>query len=111
MKTIALMIAGVLAAIVVEAEAGPQEQLLIYELNRARNDPDRYQTENSGVVTADLSSVAAQMPLAINVELSDSAQFRATEMVVSNYCAHQSAVTGLFPNEIARSFGYQLPAS
>src|SRR4029079_19173891 len=90
-------------------DASPQEQLLVYELNRARNNPVRYQAENSGVVTADLSSVAAHMPLALNSNLLASAQFRATEMAVSNYCAHISAVTGLAPNDIARAFGYQLP--
>src|SRR5262249_46987567 len=87
-----------------------QEQLLIYELNRARNNPARYQTEHSGIVTADLSSVAAQMPLALNANLDASARFRADEMVTNNYCAHQSAGTGLWPNPIARGFGYPLPA-
>jgi hypothetical protein len=92
-------------------DVNPQEQLLIYELNRARNNPVRYQTEHSGIVTADLSSVAAQMPLALNADLDASARFRADEMVTNNYCAYQSAVTGLWPNQIARNFGYQLPAS
>jgi uncharacterized repeat protein (TIGR01451 family) len=91
-------------------DVNPQEQLLIYELNRARNDPIRFQTEHSNIVTVDLSGVAAQMPLALNAALNESARFRADEMVTNNYCMHQSAVTGRWPNYIARSFGYPLPA-
>lgn len=93
------------------ADVTSQEQLLVYELNRARNDPVRYQLENSGIVTANLTSVAAQMPLALNSALIAAAQFRAQDMAVNNYCAHQSPITGFWPNFIVRSFGYPLPVS
>lgn len=99
-----------LAVAQVLADPNPQEQLFIYELNRARNDPLRYQTENSNIVTDSLANVVMQPPLAVNPSLIDSAGFRAFEMAVSNYCAHTSPVTGLQPNKIARDFGYQLPA-
>jgi hypothetical protein len=45
-------------------EPGNQEQLLIYELNRARNNPARFDQENN--LVADLSGVASQPPLAVN---------------------------------------------
>jgi hypothetical protein len=91
-------------------DVNPQEQLFIYELNRARNDPVRFQLEHSTVVTADFSTVASQMPLALNAALNEAARARATEMVTNGYCMHQSFVTGRWPNQIARDHGYPLPA-
>ena len=93
--------------------AGPQEpsndeQLVIYELNRARNNPARFDQENSlgGIIT----SVAPQPPLAVNNNLVGSASFHAEEMAANNYFGHQSAVTGDWPNKMARDNGYPLPS-
>jgi len=89
-------------------EPGPIEQLLIYELNRARNNPGRFSRENN--LPVDLSGVAPQPPLAVNHHLVGSARFHAEEMAASNYFAHQSAVTGDWPNKMARDSGYVLPS-
>ncbi len=86
-----------------------EEQLFIFELNRARNNPTQFQTENS--LSVDLSSVAAQPPLAVNGDLTGSAGFKAQEMADNNYFAHLSPVSGLWPNALARSFGYNLASS
>jgi uncharacterized protein YkwD len=84
------------------------EQLFIYELNRARNNPGRFSRENN--LAVDLSGVAAQPPLAVNNNIVGSASFHAEEMATFNYFAHQSAVTGDFPNKLARDNGYVLPS-
>jgi hypothetical protein len=83
------------------------EQLIIYELNRARQNPARFDRENNlgGV----LNGIAAQPPLAVNNSLVGSASFHAEEMASFNYFAHQSAVTGDWPNQMARDNGYNLP--
>ncbi len=83
------------------------EQLIIYELNRARNNPVRFAQENN--LPVDLSGVVPQPPLAVNNALVGSASFHAEEMATFNYFAHQSAVTGDFPNKMARDNGYVLP--
>ena len=107
--TLSVCVAGCVLAGGALAEPTAQEQLFIYELNRARNDPVRYQLENSGTVTDDLSGVTPRPPLAWNPHLTDSAQFKAQEAASNNYCAHTSPVTQIQPNELARSFGYPLP--
>ena len=89
-------------------EPSAVEQLLIYELNRARNNPARFDTENN--LSVDLSGVAAQPPLAVNNNLVGFASFHAEEMATFNYFAHTSAVTGDQPNKMARDNGYPLPA-
>src|SRR5215813_7729262 len=89
------------------AQPSNQEQLLIYELNRARNNPSRFDQENN--LVADLSGVAAQLPQTVNDNLVASASFHAEEMATFNYFAHQSAVTGDWPNKMARDNGYMLP--
>ncbi len=88
--------------------AAAQEQLFVYMLNRARNDPVAYQVEQS--LPVDLSYVTPRGPLAVNDSLSDSSGFHAEEMAAYNYFGHQSSVTGDWPNKMARDFGYQLPA-
>jgi hypothetical protein len=89
-------------------DPSPSEQLIIYELNRARNNPVRFQQENSDVVKDDLSGVKPLGPLAVNNSLVGSASFHAEEMLANNYFAHQSAVTGDWPNKMARDNGYAL---
>jgi hypothetical protein len=85
-----------------------EEQLFVYLLNRARHNPQAYQLEANLVV--DLSGVAARPPLAISEQLSASARFHAEEMAEFDYFAHQSPVTGAWPNQLARDAGYALPA-
>jgi hypothetical protein len=82
------------------------EQLFVYQLNRARHDPVAYQQEEA--LPVDLSYVTPRGPLAVNNNLSNSAEFHATEMAVHNYFGHQSAVTGEWPNQMARDAGYPL---
>ncbi len=87
------------------ADPTSEEQLFIFELNRARNNPTQFQMENS--LSVDLSSVAAQPPLAVNGDLTGSAGFKAQEMADNNYFAHESPISG-WPNALARSFEYNL---
>jgi hypothetical protein len=97
-------------------EPTAQEQLFIYELNRARSDPPGWaqeyglQNEIGGDgQPADLDEVSPSPPLAVNEDLVASARFHSTEMADNNYFNHQSAVTGDWPNKMARDAGYPLP--
>ncbi len=83
-------------------------QLFLYLLNEARSDPAAYQQREG--LTLDLSGVAQRQPLAWNAVLQQAAQFHSTEMAVYNYFAHQSAVTGQWPNANVRAHGYNLPS-
>jgi serralysin len=89
------------------ADAGwsAEEQQFVYLLNRARWSP--------GAVTAAAGLPAGtflpQPPLAINASLAASAQARSDEMAAYDYFAHQSPITGRWPNEVARASGYDLP--
>ncbi len=85
------------------------EQLFIYMLNRARHDPVAYQLEED--LPVDLGYVTPRPPLSLNNSLFSSAQFKSSEMAQYNYFAHQSPVTGIWPNQLARSRGYALPQS
>lgn len=85
------------------------EQLLIYELNRARNNPQRYASENG--LGSLLNGIAPSPPLAVNGYLIASSGGHAEEMATFDYFAHQSAVTTKWPNEMARDAGYALVAS
>jgi hypothetical protein len=87
----------------------PDEQLMIYELNRARNNPQRYAAENG--LGSLLDGIAPSPALAVNDFLVQSSRGHAAEMAAYNYFAHQSAVTGKWPNQMARDAGYVLPAS
>jgi len=84
------------------------EQLFIYLLNRARHNPQAYAREHN--LSVSLSNVTPRAPLAVNPLLTKSAEFKANEMADYNYFSHQSAVTGKWPNQIAREAGYQLPS-
>jgi hypothetical protein len=85
------------------------EQLLIYELNRARQNPHRYASENG--LGSMLNGIAASPPLALNPYLVASSRGHAQEMATNDYFGHQSAVTNKWPNEMARDAGYALTAS
>ncbi len=91
-----------------QQEPSNVEQLFIYELNRARNNPTRFDQQNN--LAADLSAVAPQPPLAVNNNLVHSAGFHAEEMATFNYFGHTSAVTGDQPNKMALDHGYPLPS-
>lgn len=82
---------------------------MVYELNRARNNPQRYDTEQS--LAGLLTGIAASQPLVVNSNLFASARFHADEMATNNYFGHQSAVTGDWPNKMARDAGYPLHSS
>lgn len=82
-------------------------QLFVYLLNRARSDPSQYGRRFE--LPVDLSDVQPRPPLAINENLFASAQFRADEMAEHNYMAHQSEVTGDWPNQVVREHRYELP--
>ncbi len=49
-------------------------------------------------------------PLAVNDALAAAAWFRSGEMAEFDYFAHQSPVTGDWPNAVARDHGYPLPS-
>jgi hypothetical protein len=106
-----LLICASLLALPLAAQQQPtdREMAFIYELNRARSDPQRYDTENS--MGGLLDGVAAQPPLALNLNLVESARFHAEEMAANGYFAHQSDVTGDWPNEMVRDAGYPLVSS
>lgn len=83
-------------------------QLFLHLLNEARSDPVAYQRAEG--LTVDLSGIAKKPPLAWNASLQNSAQFHSVEMATNNYFAHQSAVTGQWPNANVRAHGYNLPS-
>lgn len=83
-------------------------QLFLYLLNEARHDPAEYARAESLPVSFD--DVQARQPLAVNANLQRAAQFHSAEMAEHNYFAHQSAVTGQWPNANARANGYALPS-
>jgi len=97
------------------AEPTAKEQLFVYEVNRARSDPSAWalemgidqQTGGDGQ-PADLTDVEPRPPLALNEALVGSSRFHADEMAVHNYFAHESEVTGDWPNKMARDAGYPL---
>lgn len=82
------------------------EVAFLYELNRARSNPQAYDQENN--LGGILNGVVARPPLALNLNLVQSARFHSTEMATHGYFAHQSAVTGDWPNKMARDAGYPL---
>jgi len=82
-------------------------QQLVYEINLARWNPAAY-IERSGN-TSFPNGTLARPPMALNPDLAASAAFKANEIADNGYFAHQSAVTGKWPNELARDHGYQLP--
>lgn len=81
-------------------------QALVYEINLARWDPAAYRARSGVAIPQD---TLPRPPLAINQDLGESARFKADEIATSGYFAHQSAVTGLWPNRLARDHGYPLP--
>ncbi len=96
--------AGALAA---PADAGwsASEQQFVYLLNRARWSPEAI-TAAAGLGRG---TFLPQPPLAINLDLAASAQARSDDMAAHDYFSHRSPATGLWPNQVARANGYELP--
>jgi hypothetical protein len=100
------------------ADPSAQEMHFVYEVNRARHDPPAWAAEYGlgSVVGGDglpvsLVGVEPRPPLALAPLLVDSASFKGEEMAANDYFSHQSQVAPdfLWPNELARAFGYPLP--
>ena len=85
----------------------PEEQLFVYLLNQIRHDPQAY--DAAAGLGGILDNVESRQPLAVNDDLFASAGFHAEEMAEFDYFAHQSDVTGDWPNKMARDEGYDLP--
>lgn len=83
-----------------------EEQQFVYEVNRIRWNPAETEAD-AGLARGTLTPAP---PLAVNDALADAAWFRSNEMAESDYFAHQSPVTGAWPNSVARDHGYPLPA-
>jgi len=81
------------------------QQAALVQLNIARWDPAGF-GEAFGV---DLDGILPRQPLAVNANLTDSAGFKANEIAEYGYFAHQSAVSGMWPNQLAMEMGYTLP--
>ena len=88
-----------------DADPAADRQQLVYEINRARWSPALYGAD-AGLALGD---VAARPPLSVDVALGASATFKSDEMATHGYFAHQSTVTGVWPNRLAREHGYPLP--
>lgn len=103
-----LVSALILLPLPVQAQVDPtaDEMAFLWTLNRARNNPQRYATEN-GLGTL-LDGVAARPSLAWNGFLNSSSRFKSQEMADNDYFAHLSPVTGKWPNLLAREHGYPL---
>ena len=83
----------------------PEEQQFVYELNRARWAPSAV-LEAAGLLSG---TVLPAPPLAVNDSLAEAGGYRSDEMADYDYFTHQSPITGLWPNAVARQFGYALP--
>jgi uncharacterized protein YkwD len=99
-----------IAAPALIAQPTANEQALIYEINRMRSDPQRYDTEQS--LGGLLTGITPSQPLAVNDNLVSSSRWHSTDMAtVPYYFGHQSTHTGEWPNKMARNFGYPLATS
>jgi uncharacterized protein YkwD len=83
-----------------------EAQQFVYELNRIRWNPADVEAD-AGLARG---TIAPAPPLAVSDALADAARFRSNEMAEFDYFAHQSPVTGDWPNAVARDYGYPLPA-
>lgn len=85
------------------------EQLFMYEVNRARANPQGYDTEKGlgGVC----NGITPAHPLALNERLVTSSRFHSAEMAQHGYFAHTSPITGHQPNKMERNAGYPLKST
>jgi len=113
--TILIATVGLIAAVTVrdspdaEAAADPaiEAQLVVYEINLARRSPAAFGAAAHVAIPGD---VLPRPPVALNESLVRSADFKANELAEFGYFAHQSQVTGKWPNQLARETGYPLPS-
>ena len=82
------------------------QQALLFQMNLARWDPAGF-AATTGI---DLGDTLPRPPVAVNPELTASAAFKADEIAQNEYFSHQSSVTGMWPNALARATGFPLPA-
>jgi uncharacterized protein YkwD len=94
------------AATVDHPQWSAEEQQFVYEMNRARWNPDPAEAA-AGLAAG---SIVPQPALAINDTLAASADTKSSDMTDNAYFGHQSPLTGLWPNQLARNAGYALPA-
>jgi hypothetical protein len=83
-------------------------QMLVYEINEARWNPDAFRSRASDITMP--AGIPPAPPLAITGTLASSGMFKANEMADHGYFGHQSAVTGIWPNRLSRDHGYPLPS-
>lgn len=90
------------ATLLAQQQPTAAEAAFIYELNRARQNPDRYDAENAlgGII----NGVTPQPPLALNLSLVESARWHAQDMATNAYFGHQrpAGLGGQWPNWMAR---------
>lgn len=113
MKTLLVLAAALMAASLsaqssTETTPTANEQLFLYEVNRARSNPQGYDAEKGlgGVC----NGITPARPLALNKRLVTSSRFHTNEMAQYGYFAHTSPVTGDQPNKMVRNAGYPLAA-
>ena len=106
---VGLLVAATLAVPAAVSAAGDpwtaREQSFVYELNQARWSPAALEAA-AGLPAG---TISPRPPLAVNDLLAAAAGFRTDEMAQYDYFAHQSPITGDWPNKTARDFGYPLP--
>ncbi len=85
-------------------EPTADEQLGVYEINRARSDPPAY----GAAIGLDLSGVPARPPLAVHRNLQGSARFHAQLMLDHHEYGHTSALLNIGANQMAVDNGYDL---
>jgi uncharacterized protein YkwD len=101
--------APLVAQSAVDSQPSASEQYAIYIINRARHNPQTYDTEQS--LGGILAGITPSPPLAIHLRLITSSRFHSNEMGQNGYFAHQSAVTSQWPNQMERNAGYPLKSS
>ena len=107
---VALLLASpVFAQTAVDSQPNNAEMLAIYEINRARHDPQAYDTANA--LGGILVGITPSPPLAVHLRLTTSSRFHSQEMATNGYFAHTSPITGNQPNLMVRNAGYPLIAS
>lgn len=85
-------------------QVAQDQQAFAAHLNMVRWNPPGWGSQNG----VDLDEFLPQPPLAINPNLTGSANFKADEMAGYGYGYHQNPTTGEWPNQLAISWGYDL---
>lgn len=98
-----LLVVSGCSTLLAQQQPTPEEVAFIYELNRARQNPQRYETEN-GLTAGLLAAATQQPPLALNLSLVESARWHSQDMATNAYFAHTrpAGLGGQEPNWMAR---------